>query len=447
MNRKTSLIVLMIVALALAGCQAGLSTPQPDRKTPIFGTYDAAMLTGVPEETPTPESSPEPPQGVLAAQVALANRLDLPLESISIYRYESAQWPDECLGLGQPGETCAQTVVPGYSMVFQAGDQFYEYRTDETGGIIRPVDATLGYPAGAEAARQALADLISIQAGDIQVDDVQSIAWPDSCLGIPAADAVCAQMVVPGYRVLLTANGVSYEFHTNQDGSQVSLATILEVPIGQPYIKVVGQADQADCQFVQVGSNGVAFGACGSTLTNRQFSNADRPMELSDLVSRYAAFQAEAPAGSVTFNGQGIEEVTPEQQRAIVAWAQLAALEAAGEDDAENPGLVLRWTRSGGFAGLCDRLEIYESGWAYTRPCSDQGGEAVSRVFLTGENLQTLYNWVDTYSAKEFTASDGVVDGFQYDLSFWGGGSEQVPESLQSELNQYAQDIFSAFTP
>ena len=55
----------------------------------------------------------------------------------------------------------------------------------------------------------------------IQVVDIQSVQWPDSCLGVPQNGIMCAMHVVDGYRVILSVNNLQYEAHSNQDGSQM----------------------------------------------------------------------------------------------------------------------------------------------------------------------------------------------------------------------------------
>lgn len=53
---------------------------------------------------------------------------------------------------------------------------------------------------------------------------VDVVDWPDTCLGLGKPDQACGEMIVSGYRVLLSANGQLFEYHTNQDGSQIILS-------------------------------------------------------------------------------------------------------------------------------------------------------------------------------------------------------------------------------
>jgi heat shock protein HslJ len=74
---------------------------------------------------------------VLAAQQWLAAQLGVLAKDVKIDNLEQTQWPDSCLGLGRPNESCAQVVTPGWKAVFEVNGNTYEVRTDETGSTIR----------------------------------------------------------------------------------------------------------------------------------------------------------------------------------------------------------------------------------------------------------------------------------------------------------------------
>lgn len=60
------------------------------------------------------------------------------------------------------------------------------------------------------------ASVLDIPAEDIDVLEVTSIEWPDSCLGVPGTDEMCAEVITPGYRITL-AGGLIY--HTDRQGN------------------------------------------------------------------------------------------------------------------------------------------------------------------------------------------------------------------------------------
>ena len=63
-----------------------------------------------------------------------------------------------------------------------------------------------------EPAVQALAE-----AGrDARVVAVTAVDWPDTCLGVRTPGRVCAQVVTPGYRIIVEASGKRIEYHTDR---------------------------------------------------------------------------------------------------------------------------------------------------------------------------------------------------------------------------------------
>ena len=82
-------------------------------------------------------------ENVLPADVALNIRnqvseiLGVPVESIQLQTIEPMEWPDGCLGLGGPDESCVAAVTPGWLLVFSADGQEYRFRADQTGTVIR----------------------------------------------------------------------------------------------------------------------------------------------------------------------------------------------------------------------------------------------------------------------------------------------------------------------
>jgi hypothetical protein len=73
----------------------------------------------------------------------------------------------------------------------------------------------------AAAARDRLAQALGLAAKDVVIKSVEQRTWSDSCLGVVQQNVACADVIVPGYRVILQANGRLFEAHTNSDGTQV----------------------------------------------------------------------------------------------------------------------------------------------------------------------------------------------------------------------------------
>lgn len=76
--------------------------------------------------------------------------------------------------------------------------------------------------------RQMLAQQLGADADAIQVTVVEAVDWPDACLGVSQPDMMCAQVITPGYRVMVEVNGAEYEVHTDAAGRQIILASAPE---------------------------------------------------------------------------------------------------------------------------------------------------------------------------------------------------------------------------
>jgi len=64
-----------------------------------------------------------------------------------------------------------------------------------------------------ERAQEALADFLGISSGEVKVIEVEEVEWPDTSLGCPQPGMVYAQVIVPGWRVVMKAGGKIYEYH------------------------------------------------------------------------------------------------------------------------------------------------------------------------------------------------------------------------------------------
>ncbi len=81
----------------------------------------------------------------------------------------------------------------------------------------------LPVPAGVSAARKQLAEDIKIDEGKILVMTAFEKEWSDSCLGLGGPAESCLMAITPGYEVTMQAEGKTYIYHTNTDGTAVRL--------------------------------------------------------------------------------------------------------------------------------------------------------------------------------------------------------------------------------
>lgn len=76
-------------------------------------------------------------------------------------------------------------------------------------------------PYAAFAAEQKLAEELSIPVEEIVLVSYERVEWADACLEFAEADEMCAQVITPGWRVVLEAGGQQYEFHTDLQGENL----------------------------------------------------------------------------------------------------------------------------------------------------------------------------------------------------------------------------------
>jgi hypothetical protein len=225
-------------------------------------TAGAAAPTGAAAE-PSPSgpkpggaggTSVRPPDAlVLAAQRQLAAHLKLDPSAVALQSANQRDWPDGALGCPAPGMAYPQIVTPGFLLVFTdpAQAQQYEVHTAMGAGQMvlcanqQPVD--LAAPAGAAgapvptapapaapasvirdaaaldpagkralaSAQAALASELGVAGGAVSFVQAEAVEWNDSSLGCPKPDQVYMQVITPGYKITLQAQGRSYEYHTD----------------------------------------------------------------------------------------------------------------------------------------------------------------------------------------------------------------------------------------
>lgn len=91
--------------------------------------------------------------------------------------------------------------------------------SEPTPTIVEPVP-TVGEPTvPAEAAevtlvKQDLAQRLNIAVDQIRIVSVRAVDWPDTSLGCPKPDMAYAEVITPGFEIILEANGQEYAYHT-----------------------------------------------------------------------------------------------------------------------------------------------------------------------------------------------------------------------------------------
>jgi hypothetical protein len=66
-------------------------------------------------------------------------------------------------------------------------------------------------------AKQMLARDTGVAEADITVKSVDAVEWRNSSLGCPKNGVMYMQVITPGYRIVLSAQGTDYNFHTDMN--------------------------------------------------------------------------------------------------------------------------------------------------------------------------------------------------------------------------------------
>jgi hypothetical protein len=287
-----------------------------------------------PDEQPTSTHIPvdlTPAQR--AALNALMEQLSLQADKIKLVSTEAVTWPNGCLGIVRMGVMCTQNEVPGFKIILEANGQQYEFHTNQDGSIVMLAQGAQESANLEQIVIKQLAANLGLQESDISVVSSTTIEFNDACMGVAMEGVMCAQMVTPGHIIVLEANGVQYEYHTNEDGSRVQPAT-----------------------------------------------------------------------------------------------------------------LAMVWKREGGIAGFCDTMTVFRSGEVYTTQCKPQaeGRMGTFANLLSSDQQNQFMDWMARFGEANLDASDpkGVADRMVVTLNLFGTGSKQVTKSDQQALFEFAQNLY-----
>ena len=230
MQRKIYLCLASVaVCLLISAC-----TPNPaiQPTNPIVTQPELRPVTSptIPPQ-PTSEALEVYPPAVWTAIEDLALHLEINPDQVKVISFLKEEWPDSCLGLAAADEMCLQVITPGFRVLLGANGLRFEYHTDQSGGILRVIGDTVLEPIkpGLDldkskailGAMQALNQANGIPLNEIQVTSVEAAQWPDSCLGLARSDEMCAEVITPGWKIILDTADNIYIFHTDQSGENI----------------------------------------------------------------------------------------------------------------------------------------------------------------------------------------------------------------------------------
>lgn len=155
------------------------------------------------------------------AMADLGARLQSSAPVIELVSVEAVEWPDSSMGCPQPGMNYLMVVTPGYLVKLRADGAIYQYHGNAQAVAYcenpqPPLDSETPDDVQAklvQAAKDDLAQRLSIKGDSIEVIKAESVQWPDASLGCPKPGMMYAQMVTPGYQIILSVGGEEYDYH------------------------------------------------------------------------------------------------------------------------------------------------------------------------------------------------------------------------------------------
>lgn len=222
-------------------------TVAPPAEQPTTGSNPDQSVTGVPATGSTSQGSDV---AVAQARHQLARHLGIGEDKLSLQSANAQQWPNGALGCPEAGVAYNEMVIPGFLLKFSGAGQSYEVHTDSqgtqlvlcengkptdisadatgsSGGPLQPA-APAADPASqplVELAQQALAKDLGVSQADVKLVTAEPAEWNDSSLGCPKPGMTYLQVISPGYRIVLEAQGQQHEYHTDQQKTVVRCDT------------------------------------------------------------------------------------------------------------------------------------------------------------------------------------------------------------------------------
>jgi hypothetical protein len=88
--------------------------------------------------------------------------------------------------------------------------------------VSSPAPDASSQPARDAAVREAAQHLGANQS-DLRIERTEPRDWPDAALGCPTQGVLYAQVITPGYLIVISGAGKTLEYHTDERGRVVRL--------------------------------------------------------------------------------------------------------------------------------------------------------------------------------------------------------------------------------
>jgi len=205
--------------------------------------------------------------------------------------------------------------------------------------------------------------------------------------------------------------------------------------------------ESAACNIFSVTTTQASYGKCGDTNTAAENIQPAHLAIISVWEQKYKSFEAETPAGKVTFTGKGISVATPSEQRMMAEWASLNYDIASSGRAGAAWGLALAWHREGGIAGFCNDVNVYQTGLYMASSCQLSQPAAPLTGYLTATQLDQLYGWIDSLQTVDYSYTDpAVADAMTTKLIVASTGAKPASDEVIQSIGAFAAEIDTVAT-
>ena len=68
-----------------------------------------------------------------------------------------------------------------------------------------------------------ISEALGVPLDSIQIQNIEKMDWPNSCLGLPEGDEVCAEVITPGWLLTFNIDNQEYQYRVDSTGTVVRL--------------------------------------------------------------------------------------------------------------------------------------------------------------------------------------------------------------------------------
>lgn len=68
-----------------------------------------------------------------------------------------------------------------------------------------------------------ISETLGVSPESIQIQNVEKMDWPNSCLGLPEGDEVCAEVITPGWLLTFNIDNQEYRYRVDTTGTVIRL--------------------------------------------------------------------------------------------------------------------------------------------------------------------------------------------------------------------------------